>query len=321
MTEQWFFLSNVFRLLADRSLQQFHKYCSTQMPHFNHSADDLFSLAMYNKLLPYYEEFDQAYNNTFFNKSLRKGNTLRLYQLLKEMRSQKLHIWDIKIQSVFISSTPDYIKIFPQGLSPLSLLPIEQRIMYLGNAIDMLSNYTQLNTVRDEMKAFYDLLAEARSIQVRRDANLRESRNEVMKKAYLLSNELYGVLGEFMTKYKDNPNRIEAYFPVNLLRKKKSHTKQSIEIHQITINENEAREAGLSFGPYNKFKVKNTGTITLSLYFLPDKDAAKPTKVILLQAGKSKTISIKTHASLKDRFFMIANLSDRQKGEVEIGMV
>ncbi len=321
MTEQWFFLSNVFRLLADRSLQQFFKFSTTLISHLNHSTDDLFSAAMYNKLLPYFEEFDHAYNYKFSNKAKRKGNTKRLYQLLKEMRSQKVHIWDIGVQTVFINSTPDYIKIFPQGLSPLSLLPIEQRIMYLGNAIEMLAEYTQLNAVRNDMMQFYDMLTQARSTQVRRDGNLRESRNEVMQKAYLLSNEIYGVLGEFMTYYKDNPKRIEAYFPVNLLRKKKSYTKQSIEIHQITINENEAKEAGFSFGPYNKFKVKNTGTIALSLYFLPDKDAAKPTKVILLHAGKSKTISIKTHATLKDRFFMIANLSDNQKGEVEIGMV
>ena len=152
-----------------------------------------------------------------------------LNQLLKEMSSHKIHAWDIAIQSHFISSTPEYTSIFPQGLSPLSLLAIEQRLLYLKTSIEILSNYTQCSVVHDDMKLFYDALYLARNTQIQKNANLTESRSEVMQCAYKLSNEIYGVLGEFMTKFKDHPMVIETYFPVNLVRKKQSSTKQPNE--------------------------------------------------------------------------------------------
>ncbi len=225
MKEQWFFLSNVFRVLANRSLKRFFKFCYELMMHLKSNADDPFFMDKYNQLLPYYNAFDDAYKEKFGNASQRKGDTRKLNLLLKEMSGSKIHAWDIAIQSHFINSTPEYTKIFPQGLSPLSLLSIEQRLLYLKTSIEIMSNYTQLSLVYDDMKLFYDALCQARNTQTEKNANLTLSRAEVMQHAYKLSNEIYGVLGEFMTKYKDNPLVIETYFPVNLLRKKQSATK------------------------------------------------------------------------------------------------
>ncbi|MFZ4799839.1 MAG: hypothetical protein ACOYMA_20270, partial [Bacteroidia bacterium] len=105
----------------------------------------------------------------------------------------------------------------------------EQRLLYLKTSIEIMSNYPQLSLVHDDMKSFYDALYLARNTQTKKNANLTLSRAEVMQQAYKLSNEIYGVLGEFMMKYKDNPLVIETYFPVNLLRKKQSATKQPNE--------------------------------------------------------------------------------------------
>ncbi len=229
MKEHWFYLSNAFRILADRSLTRFFKFCFQLMMHLKSNADDPFFMAKYNQLLPYYNAFDDAYNEKFGNASGRKGDTLLLKQLLKAMSNHKIHAWDIDIQTKFVNTTPEYTKIFPQGLSPLSLLPIEQRTQYLNTAIEIMSNYPQLSQVHDEMKSFYQALCLARNTQLQKDGNLIESRNEVMQHAYKLSTEIYGVLGEFMTKFKDHPLVIETYFPVNLIRDKRKSTKKPNE--------------------------------------------------------------------------------------------
>jgi hypothetical protein len=318
MKSDWFFFSNVFRLLAQRSLKQFYKFCYQFMLGLQSSDDDPFFNDKYQELLPYYNAFKEAYFLKFDNKSNRKGNTIKLKQLLKQLSSSKAHAWDVAIQNVYLNNTPQYAIIFPQGLSPLSLLAIEQRILYLSNAVEMLSNYPQLSTVHNDMKSFCMQLIEARSKQEQKNSEVKESISDVKQKAYDLSDEIYRVLSCFMGKYYKNPKLIKAYFDINLVRKNQTKYSKQQETHNFTIAKSTSIEAGFSFDIHDKFSVSVTGATMLALYFVPDKTLPKPAHYLHLKPQDIKKISVKDYAGNNDRFLMIENLSDKQEGSIEI---
>ena len=147
MKKNWFFTSNVFRLLAERSIQRFFKFCYLFMEGLKSNPGDTFFDERYQQLLPYFTAFNTAYIAKFGNKAQRKGNTLTLHQLFKQLSSSKAHAWDVAIQNVYLKSTAKYINILPQGLSSLYALPIEQSILYLENAVIMSDNDPLLLTV------------------------------------------------------------------------------------------------------------------------------------------------------------------------------
>ena len=320
MTKQWLFESNVFRLLAERSLQRFSKFCYIFMERLLSNTSDTFFSEKYQQLSPYFTAFNDAYDLKFGNKAERKGDTKLLYQQLSLLSSSKSHAWDVAIQSVFLNTTPEYTKILPQGTSPLSRLPIEQRIQYLGNAVTMMSNYPALHAVYLEMKTFHADLIHARGTQEQKEGNVNDAIGDVMLKAYALSTQLYGVLGAFMTKYCENPSQIKAYFPVFLLRQKRKNVEDTAGVSEIKVAAATTVEGGFSFNMYDIFNLYITGETNMELYFVPDKNAVKPSNTIKMSPQDIKTIAVKDYASQDDRFFMIQNLSATEEGEIEISL-
>lgn len=321
MPYQWLFLSNVFRLLAERSLERFSKFCYTFMGRLMMSTSDPFFEEKHQQLLPYYDAFNKAYDQKSGNKALRKGDTKQVNQLLKQLVTDKLHAWDIAIQSKYLKSTAIYTYIFPQGLSPFSSASIEQRIKYLGNAVTMLSNYADLVAVYEEMKQFHTDLQKARDNKTQKDGNVNNSIEEAMLAAYDLADEMYGVLGEFMGKFKKNPSQIEAFFPVFLLRQKRKNNDDPNDVLSIIIPKADKTEGGFSFKISDSLNFYVCGETELEIYFVPDKNAAKPANVIKLLPQDVKTILIKDYANQNDRFMMIENLSATEEGELEVSMV
>jgi hypothetical protein len=286
----------------------------------SNSTDSFFS-DKYQQLLPYYNAFNEAYDSKFGNQAQHKGNTKLLSQQLKSLTSNKIHAWDIKIQNVYLKTTPEYTIIFPQGLTPFSSLPIDRRIKYLGNAVAMMGNYSSLSVVCDEMNQFYLDLVKARNNQEQKDGNVNDSRGDVMQKAYDLADEIYALLGEFMAKYKKNPLLIDAYFPVFLLRKKRKSTNDTNDFYDILIPKADKKEGGFNFKNTEKINFYITGNTSLEIYFVADKNAPKPGNTIILAPQDIKTILISDYASLDDRFLIIENLSATEDGEIEITMV
>lgn len=321
MTHQWSFISNVFRLLADRSLQRFYKFCYQLTENLRANTDDPFFHDKYSQLLPFFTSFSEAYILKYGNKSQHKGDTILLNQLLKELSSTQARAWDVAIQNIFPKKSAEYAKIFPQGVTPLSTLSIEQRIIYLLNAITIARNYTQLATVCDRMNHFYMSLINARDTQEQKSANVKISIDDVMQKAYLLADEIYSVLGEFMSKYKNNPAQIAVYYPIFLLRYRKKTTDENPDIYEIAIDEGAKVEGGFSFNISDKINLYNTGETDLEVYFTTGKTDIKPSNTIKLLPQDIKTILIKDYANQDDRFLMIENLSTTEKGEIEISFV
>lgn len=282
---------------------------------------DAFFNERYQQLSPYFTAFNTAYVAKFGNKAQRKGKTLTLNQLFKQLSSTKAHAWDVAIQNVYLKSTAQYLNIFPQGLTPLYSLSIEQSILYLENAVIMSGNDPLLLTVHDEMKHFHLSLINARSTQEQKETSLKNSIDDVMLQAYALSDQLYAALGAFMTKFCTNPSQIEAYFPVFLMKQKHKNTEDDADVLDIKVAPATTIEGGFSFNMNDKFNIYITGETDMELYFASEKSVIKPSNTIKMSPQDIKTIAVKEYANQGDRFFMIQNLSATDEGEIEISLV
>ena len=317
---KWFFLSNVFRKLADRSMVRFYKFCYLFMLGLSSNVDDPFYDLKYQELLPFIAPFNAAYDIKYGNKGQRKGDTKKFNQLFKQLSSVKLHSWDIALQAVFQQNTPEYTKIFPNGLTPFHTYSISDRFDYFKNAVTEIAKYPALLALHTEMAAFFADFKLAEDVKQKKNINIKESKDEVLTLARIVADEIYGVLGDFMKKFRKKPENILAFFPVFLLRQRKKGAAPDPSIIELSINSSESIEAGYNFGHNDSLNFYDTGDTNLVIWFTPDPLAAKPLKLINLIPQGIKTIKVSDYASQADRFMMVENTSIDDIGSLEISL-
>jgi hypothetical protein len=284
------------------------------------NTTDPFFAAKHLELLPFYSLFNAAYGLKFGRTGQRKGDTKRLNQLFKLLSSTKLHIWDIALQAVFLANTPEYTKIFPNGLTAFHIGSIEDRITYLRNAVLEMANYPSLTALHDEIALFLAQLESARSVQNMKATNVKDSKGDLLTKAYNLADEIYGVLGDFMKKFRKDPTLILAFFPIFLLKYRKNKDAPNPDIIELSILSSTTVEAGFNFGHNDSLNLYDTGNTDLILWFAADKMAPKPMTVITLTPQDVKTIKVSDHATQDDRFLMVENPSLDDLGILEISL-
>ncbi len=321
MNSSWNYLINTFALLAGRSMLRFHKFCYLFMQGLKNSSGNSFLDNMYADTLPVYETFVNTFNKNFGDKGKRKSKTGKQTMLLQQLSSQKAHEWDVKIQNVYLEGTPEYIGIFPQGLSPFSRYQYEMRITYLENAITELEQFTALSAVHVEMKQFLLELKNARDEKETKSSDVKKNSDELIKVALKMAEKLYANLGSFMTQYASNPQEIAAFFPLYLLHYKKGSTNNNDNIYELNLAASEKLEAGFNFGYEARINIYNTGETILHLWFADNMNAVKPNNYIQLVPQEIKNINVNQNATQAQRFLITENTSTTEAGSIEFSLV
>jgi len=315
---KWLFLSNVFRRLASRSMVRFSKFCHVFMLGLASNTTDPFFADKHQELFPFIEAFNASYDMNYNNFGQRKGDVKRFKQLYRILTSTKLHTWDIALQAVYQANTPEYTKILPNGFKLFHVKSTSDRMTYFKNAVTEIGNYPNLNALHNEMNLFYLELTACYDVKQKKSTNIKESTSDLKTLAIALADEIYGVLGDFMKKFRKDPDKIRAYFPIFLLRYRKKGAKPDPDIFTRTVNANTIIEAGLNFGHNDSMNLYDTGNTGFDVWFTPDPTAPKPEKVLTFLPQDVKVIKVSDYAIQADRFMMIENTSINEEGTIEI---
>lgn len=169
-----------------------------------------------------YELYVALYNAVINYKGSRKGETSRLSDAFDTL-TPKLRRWNLQIQLEYPEKTPEYIAIFPGGLTVFHKGTIEQQLQQVNALILRLVNYPSLQNVLTEIKDYADSMTHTRILQEQLSGSLGDTIDKLNEKRNAICLMLYAHLGYLIWKNAANPEVIENFFPPALLHIRKNN--------------------------------------------------------------------------------------------------
>jgi hypothetical protein len=317
----WSFISNTFLILAGMSLKRFYKFTYLFFERLEAQQATAGIGDIYNDYKPFYLAFKSDYIKIKSKKGVRIGDTYAQKLFFIKLYSEKMPPWVRAISDFYEPKSPEYKKIFPQGLTPLSTYPLDERLAYFDAMIETMKLYSNLNTIRGEMETFRDSLEGMRDTREHSGSDVDVVSDELHGLATDLAIETYSALGSLMKLYRKTPEKILAFMSISLLHYYSKTAGEPDNVFELLFAANETKEAGFVFTIDEKLMIYNSGNTTLRFWFA--KAAADPmsTTYFDVEPDAVKEYIINVYANADDHFLMVKNLSTTEEGSVEIEKV
>lgn len=273
---------------------------------------------IYTSLHPFYKAFRDAYVSRKSKIGIRIGDTKAQKLIFKKLYQDKMPAWNILIMAIIAPGSTDYLKIFPQGFTPLSTGPMEERLTYFKSIIETMELFATLDTIRADMEAFLTEIETLRGTRVQSGTHAEISATDLHQLAEDLAVEMYGALGLLMNLFKKHPEKILDIVSVQLLRYHQKPEEETTNIFELLLAAGETKSAGFVFNINEKLMIYNSGNTTLRFWFVKNEDDAMPTSYFDVEPDAVKEFFINVYANADDHFMMVKNLSDAEEGSVEI---
>ncbi|MEI8203082.1 MAG: hypothetical protein WCH34_08735 [Bacteroidota bacterium] len=318
MSKTWSFISNVFLILVGRSLKRFYKLSFFLMEALQSGVANPKIAAIYNDLLPYYTAFKAAFVDWKSKFAIRKGDTIEQNNLFNSLHSLKIPDWHRRVSVKYAPKSTQYTKIFPQGISPFSILSMEEQLIYFDTVITNIALFSDLDDVKDEMVLFRASIETARNTQKQSDSQVKAASDTAKELGASLADEIYGSLGLLMGIFRKTPKKILEYFNVSLLRYRKKASGEIEDLYELLFAAEEIKEGGFSFSINEKLMLYNSGNTTLRCWFAKLIGDPLPSNYFDIAPDAVLDFEISKYANQTERFFMIKNLSTTDEGSIEI---
>ncbi len=184
-----------------------------------------------------YQPIYEAYHDMFALKQsvigVYKGHTLQFENVLKELTNH-VRVWESKVRVEFIEDSPDERKIFPGKRTPFLKGPFEKRISTVKSLSNTLAGYPVLSATKTLVDTYYNRLEGSRLAQQQKEGDSDSLSSLLESQRIITCKELYSILGQLMSHYKDNPIRVADFFDLTLLRANTKKVPTTVFSGQIT---------------------------------------------------------------------------------------
>ncbi len=321
MTRIWFYLKNTFLTVGRTSYKKTLSIARGHVCALFVKKDEEDILLMHDRILPVYDAFSDLYAIWMAYKGAVRGQTARFKELLSQLQT-KMYNWDLHIQLVFPEKSSDYVFLFHNGRKPFNQGTYEQRISAIESLSIKLLEYEAFASIQSEVLQYHKALRSARNVQQGKVGMLKATARE-MKTAHLnLGIMLYANLGMLMSKYAANPEKVQMFFDLELIRspKKKKNTGFT-NIFTLRIPVNISKEAGISFSVDSILLFYNDSIIPLEVYTATDKNDPIPAQTITINPDEEKRMKVNELGTPGNRFLFVVNHDMHEEGRMEITLV
>ena len=174
----------------------------------------------YNQLHPFVLSYNQMWQNYQVAEGTYEGKTLDVESQLEDI-TVDLKIWEGKIRSEFPEDSPTEREIFPNKRAPFQTGTYETRINSLGALATKLLDYTGLPVIAATqllVQSRFNQLESSRILQQNKEGALGQLSDLLENQRILVMDEMYGVLGRLMFKFRSDRKQITRFFDLSLLR-------------------------------------------------------------------------------------------------------
>lgn len=220
MRHSWSFSNNPF-LSARLSHEDWNVLASDHLSKLENKKDDHPVLEyVYTSYKATYETYIDQYKNWKLAYRYWKAETLEVDNLLIALSSKWIRKWDMQIQLVFESTSPEYISLLPNNRKPFQNNRRDQRIVEVGTLLKALANYPVLVDVRQEVEDFYHTLRNKRDQQQMQEQAVQDTSTKLKEAAEELGVATYRNVGSLITIYAKEPKQLLNFFKLDLIRKR-----------------------------------------------------------------------------------------------------
>lgn len=220
MTRSWIFLINTFFVntknsfkLALTLFEDTHAKLAAEAEHDTDIA------LIYTDFKAFYFAYKELYAQKQSYLGIYEGQTLNFETVIGEM-PQQVRRWEGIVRAMFIEDSPEERAIFPNKRNPFLQGSYEQRISAVETLSITLNTYPTLANVVNIVETYYNRLEGARLAQQKQEGQNDKLSGLLAKQHKITCEELYGVLGRLMHKFRYNPEYIGNFIEIGLLRSK-----------------------------------------------------------------------------------------------------
>lgn len=247
-----------------------------------------------------------------------RGLTLAVEQKLAQLSSTKISDWNIAVQVHFKEGTPTYRSIFPRGLSGIYQQTIDGTVVELRALGQRMEPFATLDATRTEVETFADELETLRDTQQQQEGIFEGSADALETLRLAAGNIMYANTGILMDVYFENPEEIERFFELSLIRDTGSGEGNSDHFEGEVAGGETKNITSDEVKDGNVVRFTNTGTVSLTFFYglLPTDTSGLPS--VTVAAGATETITLGPVDPAR-RFLNVTNLST-ETGSYEVAV-
>ncbi|HNI43156.1 MAG: carboxypeptidase regulatory-like domain-containing protein [Chitinophagales bacterium] len=220
MERSWIFQINTFYVNTGRSMKLALTLFEDTYAKLSAEADNDTDIAVIlSNFKPAYISFRELYAQKQAFLGIYEGETLNFETVMAEI-PQHLRRWEGLVRAIFVEDTPQERAIFPNKRTPFLSGTYEQRVSAVESLVVTLSRYSALSNVHHLVETYYNQLMGARMAQQKQEGQSEKLSSLLYKQHQITCQELYGVLGALMNKYRYEPERISDFIDISLIRSK-----------------------------------------------------------------------------------------------------
>lgn len=221
----WQYIQNQFLNALENSYKSTNIFAKDHVSSLANFKTDTDIIALFNRTEPVYDAFQVKY--TLWKKavSFYKGTTSVVDNLLLNYRVTLVPRWDIKIQSEYMASTPEYLTLIPNGRTSMYTGGKDTQIQTIRTLSESLLEYSNLATLQTEVNDYYVKIEKARDTQQQQEQTVQDAADELRKAQTAVCVMMYRNLGRLMDKYAEDTLFITKFYQLNLIRNVASDSK------------------------------------------------------------------------------------------------
>ena len=229
-TRAWIFSINTFEVNTQGSNKNMLSIATDTEAKLQAESSDPVINNLYTAYFPVYDAYRQININYDVAAGNSKGQTLNLENLMAVELPKEIRKWEGFVRSIYVEDSTDEVSIFPNKRAPFLQGTYEDRISAIGTLAARLAADPNvgIQSYAPTVLSFYNLIFSARDTEQNKEGLLGMLSDTREQQRVLLANELYGVLGGLMRKFKSSPQQITRFFDLSLLRKTGDEPKQSV---------------------------------------------------------------------------------------------
>ena len=218
---------NLFDISTKLDHKLMNNICIYHLEKLNNSCDDYDLRLLYKHLLSAYNIFANRCVNYIVSDFSLKFEEKIILGYFDDLSAVKIHVWNKKIQKHFPENSLIYNSIFPEGISPYFSENNSHKVDLIKNLADKLNSYPGISSLRKDINNFYCLVKKSFDNIENKHKILQDEFDLVEKARIKVANILYRNYCFLSNKYDKSPEKIFAYFNIDMFNDSKDFTSTS----------------------------------------------------------------------------------------------
>lgn len=314
---EWSYLINTFDVRTRSSFKLMYIIATDHFDKLKARSESNPELnTIYEFGLSAYKEFIALYKKAQNDQAEYGYYTDEFEQLMTELVSKRLRIWDAKVMIQYDIDTSHYKRIMRGGRMSFREGGYEMRLARVENLAKTLEDYPEFEELAKEVRDYSNRLNELRSKQQGKEGGGQENSYKLEQLRYELALVLHSMLGKLIGVYYRDPSQVKNFYEMRYLRRVSSSGddmdapvfSEIIRFSQTTEVNNLEGQLRLN----DRFEMINMGGSRFEILLTPNA-AAKSQEIIRIVLGPSESESLDIR---QEGYFV--SLIPQEEGEHEV---